>query len=317
MVEWNGINKIYCDITGLQPISRILVRKKIGMEEVSILFHAMENLGEEAKKNLLDISDFCFSPEMIFWNMNDDSVWFVFNPEAEKEDLTEYVQFLLENADNSEPDAVKILYELYRAVREGNLDTETLSDYFKYEEKPDKYDAYDVLSDSDSEEKHVENKLPVFIKEEKKRSIFSRLFSKKTEVPEYEDDPLDLSAYDSLSEAGDRYESGNNEETVLINLEESDKKYWLLSENGEEIELPSEGIYIVGSKKEYVDICISNSTVSKIHAQFFQIGNEMMLCDLDSKNGTFVNDERLFSEKAINIHDEIRFGNALFTLLMK
>lgn len=315
-VEWNGINKIYCDITGLQPLSRVFVRKKIGMEEVSILFHAMGSLGEEAKKLLLNLSDFFFSPDMIFWNLNDDSVWFVFNPDSETDDMTEYAQFLLENADNSEPDAVRTIYEFYRVIREGNLDTEKLSDYFLYEEKKEHYeDLFDMPVKVDTEEKNEEFFPSMFIREEKKKSFISRLFSKKqAEVPEYEDDPIDLSAYQPVKEIR---ESRNSEETVLIDLGNHDMKYYLCGKNGEEIELPTDGIFIVGSKKAYVDIYIENASVSKIHAQFFQIGNEMMLSDLDSKNGTYVNGSKILDEVNLKPMDIIKFGTAEFTLRMK
>ena len=51
-------------------------------------------------------------------------------------------------------------------------------------------------------------------------------------------------------------------------------------------------------------------TVSRQHAQISVVNNELTILDLNSKNGTYINDERLISGKAVRIghNDEIRVG---------
>lgn len=315
-VEWNGVYKIYNDITGLQPLRRVFSRKKIGVEEISILLHAMGSLGEEVKRNMLDLSDFMFSPDMIFWDMNENKVRFIFNPGEEADDLTEYAQFLLENADNTEPEAVRIIYELYKRIRDGRMDTENLSDMFICETVTESIaEARSDIVEKKSEENKEERFPAIFAREEKKPSLFSRLFNKKNEEEaEYEDEALDLSAYGPIKET---FEQNGGEETVLICREEYEKKYYLEGAGGTETEIRAEGNILVGSRAEYVDICLQNASVSKIHAQFSADGNGMTLVDLDSRNGTKINGRKITEETPVHDGDTIEFGTAAYVLRMK
>jgi hypothetical protein len=58
------------------------------------------------------------------------------------------------------------------------------------------------------------------------------------------------------------------------------------------------------------DVVLRFASVSKLHAQFHVETTPWQLVDLDSANGTFVNDERLAPRqpRAIAIDDRLRFG---------
>lgn len=60
-------------------------------------------------------------------------------------------------------------------------------------------------------------------------------------------------------------------------------------------------------------LSINDPTVSRRHAQIACIGQRYMLHDLDSKNGTFVNDTRLDPDEVwiLNPNDRIRFGKGM------
>lgn len=63
-----------------------------------------------------------------------------------------------------------------------------------------------------------------------------------------------------------------------------------------------------------VDILISDDTVSKKHAQIMSLPGGFMLKDLDSKNGTFINNQRI-EESYLSDGDVVTFGevNYVFT----
>lgn len=65
----------------------------------------------------------------------------------------------------------------------------------------------------------------------------------------------------------------------------------------------------IGKLSEKVDYCINNSSVSKIHADILIRDKKMFVIDLNSKNGTFINDmsQRLES----NIEYELKNGDKL------
>jgi FHA domain len=61
------------------------------------------------------------------------------------------------------------------------------------------------------------------------------------------------------------------------------------------------------------NLCINDPTISRRHAQIACIRQRYVLHDLDSKNGTFVNDTRLEPDKVwlLNANDRIRFGKGM------
>jgi EAL domain-containing protein (putative c-di-GMP-specific phosphodiesterase class I) len=63
-----------------------------------------------------------------------------------------------------------------------------------------------------------------------------------------------------------------------------------------------------------LSLTIPSRTISNLHAEFFEQGDAMAVRDLGSTNGTFVNGERLVSEKCVKEGDLIQFSNMVFRL---
>ncbi len=93
-----------------------------------------------------------------------------------------------------------------------------------------------------------------------------------------------------------------------------------LSGNGEvsifQLETPR---FTIGRGPENT-LCVPESVVSRSHAELIRIGNDFLLRDLGSTNGSFVNGARV-SEQMLNDGDLLRFGNngpeATFKLIEK
>lgn len=73
-----------------------------------------------------------------------------------------------------------------------------------------------------------------------------------------------------------------------------------------------EGENLIGRSKE-ADARVAARTVSRRHATITMAGGVATLQDLGSKNGTFVEGERLRSHKALTDGDEIRMGRIRLT----
>jgi len=73
---------------------------------------------------------------------------------------------------------------------------------------------------------------------------------------------------------------------------------------------------LVGKLKSKVQILLSDASVSRIHARFVEKNGQISLIDMNSTNGTFVNDIRLEQEEIMPLEDgdEIRFGNVKMKL---
>src|SRR5438445_6556239 len=64
----------------------------------------------------------------------------------------------------------------------------------------------------------------------------------------------------------------------------------------------------IGKGAESDRVISADGTVSRLHAVLEKIGSGWCLRDLGSRNGTYVNGERIFSERVLHPGDEIRVG---------
>ncbi len=73
----------------------------------------------------------------------------------------------------------------------------------------------------------------------------------------------------------------------------------------------------VGKLKESVEVYIEDPSISRLHACLKRQGKEIVLQDLDSTNGTYINGKRLASGEAgvIKRNDEIQFGKIIVNVV--
>jgi len=81
-------------------------------------------------------------------------------------------------------------------------------------------------------------------------------------------------------------------------------------DTGKEFEL-SKSSNIIG-RSTNCDITFNAETLSREHARLALQGNEVVLQDLHSTNGSFVNDNQIFEETGLKPGDVIRFGQERF-----
>jgi pSer/pThr/pTyr-binding forkhead associated (FHA) protein len=61
-------------------------------------------------------------------------------------------------------------------------------------------------------------------------------------------------------------------------------------------------------------IVIDDDETSRRHAVVTRDGDELLIVDLDSTNGTWVNDERIAAEHPVRIGDRVRIGATVLEL---
>lgn len=93
-------------------------------------------------------------------------------------------------------------------------------------------------------------------------------------------------------------------------IQEDSRQGWLIGSAAEVALLPGENI--IGREGEGA-ILVKSSTVSRRHARITIDAAGAVVEDLGSKNGTYVNDERIETKTAIADGDQIRIGSLLFT----
>ena len=73
--------------------------------------------------------------------------------------------------------------------------------------------------------------------------------------------------------------------------------------------IPLDGERVTIGKTESNDIALTeDDTASRLHAVFERLGQGWCVRDLGSRNGTFVNNDRVWSDRALRPGDEIQVG---------
>ena len=68
-------------------------------------------------------------------------------------------------------------------------------------------------------------------------------------------------------------------------------------------------------RREGFDLCLPSKNVSGLHAEILEEDGELWLYDLNSTNGTFVNDEQISDKTKLEDGDSIIFGNRRFSVI--
>ncbi len=72
---------------------------------------------------------------------------------------------------------------------------------------------------------------------------------------------------------------------------------------------------VIGKKGEFADYVLEDETISRMHARFVREEDHILIIDLHSTNGTYVNGMRLEPDQKVEIHagDQIGLGKLNFT----
>lgn len=103
-------------------------------------------------------------------------------------------------------------------------------------------------------------------------------------------------------------------ETTVLRLE--DEKFPILQSAGGEDNITVNKIeFILGRDGEKCDYAFSETVIGRMHAKIISLGGYFIV-DLDSKNGTYVNDKRIESNVSCELKDgdRIRFANKEYIL---
>ncbi|WP_193774511.1 FHA domain-containing protein [Vallitalea guaymasensis] len=113
----------------------------------------------------------------------------------------------------------------------------------------------------------------------------------------------------------------STEDTIL--LEDYKQKLnieaepYLLSKDGDIVNkvIISSNPFIIGKLDSQVDHIIENSSVSRIHCKIIEEDGQYYIIDLNSKNGTYLDEERLVSNKRYQLHDgtHVAISNCEYT----
>ena len=300
-------DKYAYDITGKKNMSLVFARIPMNTRQIREILRSIFSILEKSREYLLKEDSFVLLPEFIFTHFPDYTVELCYYPDYMvplKEQLERLFETFLNVVDYKEPEAVELVYRLYRKIREAETFTaEILAVLEKRQE-------IGIISEKQAEACTVlrENSKEVKRLSKKRQSIFgSWLELMRKKVSEREEQPELLPVYEEVPEYA------ADQRTQIISYARMNMPNLYVEETGEHILLEHFPCYI-GSLMEYVDCVIQAEGVSRFHAKIDNKENQYYITDLNSTNGTFLNGCMLNAHEPELLHtgDQLRFANQNF-----
>lgn len=315
--------QFHYDITSRQPFKRIFEGRSVGFEDIKLLLIQMKKAMEQLKRYLLSENQLCVKPDYIYGDIENGNYQFCFYPmytENVREDIQQLAEFILNHLNYKDERGVRAGYEFYQQIQKENNSFWNIAEKICFfEEKEEETDLNQVSAEEKEPIQHLEEK------EEEKESIWNRLFhflypKRKEEEKELIFELKDSSSYtrEDILSACTVLEEKNYGCTRLLQQEnglepEKQASFQLVSLEPEHYKTfqMNQFPFIVGKLETLVDGQISHSSVSRLHAKIIREEDAFYLEDLNSTNGTFVNERKLNTNEKTRIMqgDKIRFAD--------
>ena len=122
---------IYFDITSKQAVNVLYEEKKMGVEDLRLIFGGFVKVMEDAAEYLINPGQFIMSPEYIYTDIEKRQIYFCMMPRYEK-DIKEQFQLLTEyilpKIDHQDQDAVILGYGVYKRAMEDSFHLEHIKE---------------------------------------------------------------------------------------------------------------------------------------------------------------------------------------------
>ena len=347
----DGRRQLWYDITGRESLRHYLEYEQLGFEEMEKLLQYLIYAVEEAQDYLLDPGHLLLTTDGIFFDRNSRTPSFAYCPFEEQtfpEAMRELMNELLRSMNHEDAAFVSAMYEIYEKIQNDNFALEDLlagltsrrgiepgrgSEQRRGNEPGRGTEAgtRELKSRSNSQigADPAFDEDEDFIMPPKKKSIFSfgSGFSSSGEKSNVASAKSRRKSGGWLSSFGGKRTKKEEISAIMVTEEDyvsNESETVLLTDrtaggvtslkymgNGRQRDIEFHGDSLaVGSAPEN-DGVIKSTAVSKRHARFTRSGNVIFIEDLNSTNGTFVNEEPLsYREKrVIKKGDKIRFAD--------
>lgn len=320
-VRYHDNKSEFCyEISAKQSLKEMFMVRKIEHEEIEKLLIDIKDVFNEIQRYMLSTNDIILNPENIFIDINTMNAEFVCLPDNEtefKDGIRNLCRFFLEIINHNDKKLVEYTYNTYCKSMQDNLVIEDLID-LKNEEIAD----YMQVCESDTILKVAE---PVLVQQEEKTFVDKVVdFVKGIKNTKLNDldlyiDSNDNSYEESVVTSNTDYKKHNelvndfsefeNSETVLLNVMDTNPKL-ICVDDGCILEI-NRFPYLLGKMKACVNGIIQSENVSRIHAKIYSEDNEIFIEDMNSKNGTFLNGNRInpYEKVKLSSEDKISFAN--------
>lgn len=316
------------EVTSRQPLDIILERKRLIYGDLQNLLRGIHRALLGAREYLLDVNRLMLLPEYIYLNLDTGLPELCYFPYYEKpiqEQFFELAEYLLGKLDRQDRAGVELGYEIYKMASEENCSIEEIINFRRQKECPAPADKVRLFWEetekrpaaiqkiAESEQVYGTKGVEMREKDKKRRGLWGK---RKKGCQEKEiclqEERLPI-CDEGTEEAQEREEEPafSSGETSLLS-DGQRKRLVLYGANPAVEALSVQGeSFLIGKRRDAVDGWINHPTVSRIHAKIEKRAQGYFLTDLNSTNGTFLNDRLLEVNETVplKIGDAVRFAD--------
>ena len=337
--------KYYYSISSMQSLKVFYERNYISLQDLRSMFSALEFCIKELDKYLLDFNDIVLDPKMTFINIREGKFSFCYYPNYEgdfKSEILVLLNYILSRTDHSNLELLNIVYEMQQLAMN---DEYVFNDLLKILDQ-DKEEKEEILS----EEKDISYEVPyinkkIEIKDEQIKKVTLALFIiggiiwiyiiSQFKDPTYKYYIIGIFLIIIIYIVYNRFFRNKktleyiepdaekeeykicDEEEMTVFLGENEKRGFRylksFEDQNQDIEIEKFPA-IIGKMEEKVDFTIANNKVSRIHAKIIFADDKYYIEDLNSTNGTYINETRLipYEKNILKIGDIIKISELNF-----
>lgn len=321
------------EITGRKTLAMMFERVPMNGEQIERVLKGILEVLERGRDYLLSEDNFVLLPEYIYLGIPGYEVTLCYYPEygiSFVEQMGKLFELFLNRVDYREEQAIAMVYALYMQLQEPDMTFERIQKLLSEQEKQRKARDGRIKDTRNKKEKmqtvivkkeevHREkeqNRPAVEIKREGLWGRFRKEVGTRLLRSGHGEEEESVSAPSFLPVACVRESppEWGVQETKALSVKRSSTSPALISgQSGEMITLTKFPFY-VGSLPEYMDYVIPDETVSRFHAKFINRDGNIYLTDLNSTNGTKVNEHTLNVQEQVRLAegDRIVFAEAEF-----
>ena len=335
----NGSAYLYYDITSKQSIAQIFGRKRINREWIKDFMWSVDRARQELARFLLGAQNIVWFPEQVYQDLEQNIFYFLYIPYYEEENgFLKLLDFWIENIDYEDELLVECIYKMYEKYEQiGDI-------YFQKAIFEDLkiLDREEVFLDTVSQEVDVPmqtDNAPIYMEEkdfveewegidsrakknqeekESKKGIRYLLEGRKRKNKEQRENyrqnmEMQMAGYAVAEEVVYSQEEYGRTIYIEESLSAQPRIHRLMSLEGNMLAELDRPTFLIGKKKNEVDLVLDSASVSRMHARIIKEQNDIYIEDLNSTNGTFQNGFRLlpYEKKKLEEGDELKFGKVM------
>lgn len=322
----DSIIRVQYDISSKQSLHRICQKKHLNQQQFQKILWALQKLICELGRYFLRLDEVFLKPEYIYADMETFRLYFCYysdrNLVKSEEEFHELAEYLINHLDYEDKNVIEQGYALYRYTLQENYDIfrsiqKTLGKKkeFKEQQQICEEAAIEVCEQSECKYHEEEN-----VSKAAEGGIFNHIINHlKGEMKSAKGIELQKEKREWSTESVVEIEEEQEEHygsTMLLKEVQGKAMHHLvcLSEGGYQDLAINKFPFVIGKGKEWADGVIPYNLISRIHAQLDEENGEVFITDLNSTNGTGVNDELLEANQTVQLKsgDVIHFSEIYY-----